>query len=413
MDHAHDCCPGQEGLRARGAPATAGSPKSGAHGSAQPKFVPGQVVRGPHEATKCDLFLASKEYRLFTLTLVSVVPVHGLLLALPYALDKCGWWEDPARRIAHCAFALWAGLQFLYNFASAQRMDPGSTTGIKPPQEATGQFEVLVTVDGMDESVRYAPNFCAVCQRWKPPRSHHCSACKRCVLRMDHHCPFLGNCVGARNHGHVLLMYLFALIGLIYSLGVCIYAVRRSWTRRDYTTLLKRYKPVRKNRGGGNSFMPDGFNPLAGFNPNLIMAMYVEKVIGFPRHLYECAGLPVLLQIIFSAIAFICCALVAIDSWASACSGSTALEYIYPKKEMVQAGPDDYYPLDYDFYQMRMLQNLREVLGSSWWRRLLLPLRGLDLGYTTPRAGFGGRALAKRIMEVRSRVAHEGIAVEG
>lgn len=32
--------------------------------------------------------------------------------------------------------------------------------------------------------------YCAICESFKAPRSHHCKKCDRCVMKMDHHCPW-------------------------------------------------------------------------------------------------------------------------------------------------------------------------------------------------------------------------------
>merc|ERR1711935_1024615 len=57
--------------------------------------------------------------------------------------------------------------------------------------------------------------YCLMCNVFKPERCHHCSACNRCVLNMDHHCPWINNCVGLWNRKHFILLLIYVLI-IIY-----------------------------------------------------------------------------------------------------------------------------------------------------------------------------------------------------
>lgn len=59
-----------------------------------------------------------------------------------------------------------------------------------------------------------APRWCAPCQKFKPPRSHHCKELGDCVVRMDHFCPWVNNCVGFKNHKFFILFLWYAIIGL-------------------------------------------------------------------------------------------------------------------------------------------------------------------------------------------------------
>ena len=70
----------------------------------------------------------------------------------------------------------------------------------------------------MDLELYYQPRIDKTVNMWKPPRSHFDSVTKRTVIRMDHFCPFTGNVIGILNHGHFILMYFFAHIGLGYGL---------------------------------------------------------------------------------------------------------------------------------------------------------------------------------------------------
>ncbi|CAK9820761.1 Palmitoyltransferase ZDHHC6 [Anthophora plagiata] len=59
--------------------------------------------------------------------------------------------------------------------------------------------------------------YCAVCEGYKAPRSHHCRKCGRCVMKMDHHCPWINNCVGHYNHCHFTAFLASAVCGCCIS----------------------------------------------------------------------------------------------------------------------------------------------------------------------------------------------------
>ena len=63
-------------------------------------------------------------------------------------------------------------------------------------------------------------NYCAICQIYKPPRTHHCRRCNRCVLRMDHHCLWINNCVGLHNHKYFFLFIAYAWIAFFIVLAL-------------------------------------------------------------------------------------------------------------------------------------------------------------------------------------------------
>ncbi|RUS77391.1 hypothetical protein EGW08_014837, partial [Elysia chlorotica] len=58
--------------------------------------------------------------------------------------------------------------------------------------------------------------FCASCQLYGPPRSHHCELCKACILKRDHHCFFSGSCVGYHNQRHFVIFLVYAFIASVY-----------------------------------------------------------------------------------------------------------------------------------------------------------------------------------------------------
>ena len=53
-------------------------------------------------------------------------------------------------------------------------------------------------------------NYCAICDLYKPPRTHHCRRCNRCVMKMDHHCLWINNCVGFYNHKYFFLFVFYS-----------------------------------------------------------------------------------------------------------------------------------------------------------------------------------------------------------
>uniref|UniRef100_F1L4J0 Palmitoyltransferase n=1 Tax=Ascaris suum TaxID=6253 RepID=F1L4J0_ASCSU len=76
--------------------------------------------------------------------------------------------------------------------------------------------------------------YCAVCEGYKVPRSHHCSTCGRCVMKMDHHCPWINNCVGHRNHAYFIRFLAAAVAGCIHGAMIISLALYRGLFRAWY-----------------------------------------------------------------------------------------------------------------------------------------------------------------------------------
>merc|ERR1712186_122781 len=57
-------------------------------------------------------------------------------------------------------------------------------------------------------------------------------------------------------------------------------------------------------------------------------------------------------------------------------AGQTMLERNFPMKEYVQIKEKVYCPLGNGFYSRGWRQNLRDILGPSWYIRLALPTKG-------------------------------------
>ncbi|KAF5352496.1 hypothetical protein D9756_005887 [Leucocoprinus leucothites] len=104
-------------------------------------------------------------------------------------------------------FNFFVGL-LLWNYYLCVNTDPGTVPDAWRPDTHLDGYEV--------KKLTGAPRYCRMCQRYKPPRSHHCRQCNRCVLRMDHHCPWINNCVGHFNHGHFIRFLFFVDISCTY-----------------------------------------------------------------------------------------------------------------------------------------------------------------------------------------------------
>ncbi|KXN88865.1 Palmitoyltransferase PFA4 [Leucoagaricus sp. SymC.cos] len=108
----------------------------------------------------------------------------------------------------------------LWNYYLCVNTDPGTVPDTWRPDTHSDGFEV--------KKLTGAPRYCRMCQKYKPPRSHHCRQCNRCVLRMvqnsindeDHHCPWINNCVGHFNHGHFIRFLFFVDISCSYHVAM-------------------------------------------------------------------------------------------------------------------------------------------------------------------------------------------------
>eukprot|EP00005_Dracoamoeba_jomungandri_P006982 CAMPEP_0174271958 /NCGR_PEP_ID=MMETSP0439-20130205/49581_1 /TAXON_ID=0 /ORGANISM="Stereomyxa ramosa, Strain Chinc5" /LENGTH=271 /DNA_ID=CAMNT_0015362255 /DNA_START=74 /DNA_END=889 /DNA_ORIENTATION=+ len=80
--------------------------------------------------------------------------------------------------------------------------------------------------------------FCARCEEFKPPRSHHCRECNACTLKMDHHCPWVGNCVGLKNQKYFVVFLIYASVGLLYAVVIYLWRLIQIFT--TYTIFVRR-----------------------------------------------------------------------------------------------------------------------------------------------------------------------------
>jgi len=335
-------------------------------------------------------FLASPYYKFVILCIMSITPVYGNLVAMPKLLDARSV-NGLCSRFANYVFTIWISVMFVYNFFMTQFTDPGGCASVRPPQEVTGQHE-LVLVEGSGEggkercTLLYAPGWCELCQHWKTPRSHHCSVCQRCVLRMDHHCPITGNCIGMKNHGHFLLFYIFALVGLTYSIGVCLVAILYGHWRMTPQTKALQDSVLVVTQG------------LIGI-PGLLVQVFLKILVA--------AGGEVAFQTVFTAVAWVFVLACGCSALHLASKNTTLLEMSFPNKEWVQLKPKVYCPLGPGFYNCGWKQNFREVLGERWLLRLLLPVRGGPLSLRpaiSPQPSpLGAEALRERLVQVEEQ----------
>jgi len=196
-----------------------------------------------------------KYFKLLPWACVGATP-FAAFLAIPMIVDNR---FEPWTVSYFCVifFGMWNALMLMYNFIMASVLEPGFVTDnyylphspptgkylmVPPPRPAAMERDKLrkmeelakekgvevkdltdkdlqdgECLDAYDIKLFYAPRFCHICNVWKPPRSHHCSVTGKCVMRMDHFCPFTGNVIAIKNHGHFILMYTWAAIGLIYA----------------------------------------------------------------------------------------------------------------------------------------------------------------------------------------------------
>lgn len=296
----------------------------------------------------------------------------------------------------HWVVACWMATMFIFNFAAAQHTDPGGCAKLQPTHGTTGQFEMIIEKPesygrkDVTDALKYAPSFCEHCKHWKPPRAHHCSFCRRCVMRMDHHCPFTGNCIGFRNHGHFILMYMFAILGLTYALVQVSYTLYRGW---QYPREHPLWTPLLRS----GRFLT---------GPSGVIVHVIAKflVISTPG---------VGIFAVAAVLAF--AAVLGFGSpaiWMAA-TNQTLLESHFPMKEYVQIKPSVYCPLGPGFYNRGWRQNLRDILGPRWMLRLLLPIKGepdFEIAIAPRPSKVGAEALMSRVNQVETEGVQQEVA---
>ncbi|XP_065225778.1 palmitoyltransferase ZDHHC6-like [Planococcus citri] len=124
--------------------------------------------------------------------LISWTTLHCSTLWLPFSTSIAG--------VINGVFFFTFAFSTVYNYLCAITVGPG-----------------VVPLDWRPEKKENEQclQFCAICNGFKAPRSHHCRKCGRCVMKMDHHCPWLNNCVGHFNHGYFIMFLLCAVCGCV------------------------------------------------------------------------------------------------------------------------------------------------------------------------------------------------------
>mmetsp|Transcript_83217 Transcript_83217/g.239232 ORF Transcript_83217/g.239232 Transcript_83217/m.239232 type:complete len:436 (-) Transcript_83217:59-1366(-) len=360
------------------------------------------VGRGARAGETCRRISLSPQFKLFTLAIVAIVPLFGTVGFMPMVMLSLDI-EGVMMQLPFYLVAIWISVQFLYNFAMSQFTDPGSPVHIKPTYEAIGQFEMVfadepgrprVTQVDSDLPLLYAPNWCDHCAHWKPPRTHHCSFCKRCTLRMDHHCPFSGNCIGARNHGHFVIMYIFAFLGLFYSLALCAAAIYTFPTSKAKTSAAYAIGDL---LGVKQSPATKWMTGITGFIASFALQIFIRT------------NLQIALQTIFTGVALAAVLSFGIPALCFAATNVTMLEHNFPMKEYVQVKSQVYCPLGPGFYNKGIHANMVELLGRKWLLRLLLPTKGsgpdMQAAIAPRPSSAGCSALVARVKQV----AEEGV----
>ncbi|GLB35853.1 putative mediates the reversible addition of palmitate to target proteins, thereby regulating their membrane association and biological function [Lyophyllum shimeji] len=112
----------------------------------------------------------------------------------------------------------------LWNYFLCVTTDPGRVPDSWRPDTHSDGYEV--------KKLTGSPRYCRMCDKYKPPRTHHCRTCNRCVLRMDHHCPWINNCVGHYNYGYFLRFLFYVDVACSYHLAMLMRRVFESWDAR-------------------------------------------------------------------------------------------------------------------------------------------------------------------------------------
>lgn len=337
----------------------------------------------------CMKFFMSPPWKIFVLSVLCSVPGVGITYAMPTILDRRGC--EGLWRVFHYGLSWWFTVMFAFNFASSQWRDPGSTKGIKPDFEATGQFAMVLgkNSEKVGDSVKFAPNWCEKCENWKPPRCHHCSFCGRCTLRMDHHCPFTGNCIGFNNHGHFILMYLVAMMGMVYALLISFTEVIRCLFQEEFRLVNLMTRPMQYD-----------LRPLN----RLIMSFFLT--------ISDQLGWGILVFCVMSVLATLAVFGFGGPAVYLAFSSVTVLEAKFPMKEYVQIQPSVYCPLGPTFFNWGWKQSLRDIWGPRWWLRMMVPYKGTPDWHVavSPRPSpLGESALMERLRQVERDGAPEEV----
>ena len=124
----------------------------------------------------------------------------------------------------------------LYQLIAAMFVGPGHVPlGWSPPSpKSKSKKSTEVTTTEVTRQYDGDLQYCAVCEGYKAPRSHHCRKCGRCVKKMDHHCPWINNCVGHENHGHFVGFLASAVAGCSQAAVILAMSIYYGLNRNHY-----------------------------------------------------------------------------------------------------------------------------------------------------------------------------------
>ncbi|XP_064458012.1 palmitoyltransferase ZDHHC6-like [Ornithodoros turicata] len=131
------------------------------------------------------------------------------------------WWSPykyTGGAINYVVFLTWVFLLVL-NFMKALGVGPGFVPRHWRP--ATAEEEQFL-------------QYCALCDGFKAPRSHHCRKCGRCVFKMDHHCPWINTCCGHRNQASFTLFLFFCVCGSIHAAVLLTMGLYKAYHKKYY-----------------------------------------------------------------------------------------------------------------------------------------------------------------------------------
>jgi len=290
----------------------------------------------------------------------------------------------------------------------------------------------------------YAPRYCAKCNVWKPPRSHHDSITGRCVLRMDHFCPFTCNVIGAKNHGHFVLMYMFSTVGLIYCSIMVVLLCYSTFTQPDVQQQIWKLtsglsasadgdSDVHLNAMGAtntvaiegedapvplatNDFRPTakywfsalrgnapGFVPGWIFSPIERLGLFTMVSVDIAHMFGKILGWDMMLLLILDVIFLIIVGACGSAAVMFSQQNITAIEYnVRRLNEYIEIAPSIFCPIGATFYTLETpWENMIQILGPDWKWRFAGPFKGrVDwqmLGYEMPIAPSAVEQIYMRI----------------
>ncbi|CAG9325644.1 unnamed protein product [Blepharisma stoltei] len=152
---------------------------------------------------------------ILTLTLLTIVPISFFVFICRYL------WYNVTISIPILSGIFYFGSIVFFLLTSFS--DPGIIPRKKVFQ-ALGDVPKEFTAEVFFTEFGHLHKFCATCEIYRPPRSHHCAKCDNCVEVFDHHCPYVNNCIGLRNYIYFMMFVMNLLfLGMIDISGFMIF----------------------------------------------------------------------------------------------------------------------------------------------------------------------------------------------